>query len=133
MAGYAFPVGVANSDTGTATSVTVNISSSAYNVVLFTATQKTKVNSILTTNISGGILPVSILVNRGGLDLAIAKTRVLDTKYVVLPLVSGDTRTNDDPDQTIIEFTLQAGDVLKAACPVEDVINVTVNLTEGVK
>ena len=130
---YAYPVGVANSDTGTATSVTVNISSSAYNVIIFTATQKTKVNSILTTNISGGILPVKILVNRGGLDLEIAKTRVLNTKYVVLSLVSGDTRTMDDSDGTLTEFTLQVGDVLKASCPIEDVVNVTVNLTEGVK
>lgn len=131
--GYAYPVGVANSDTGTATSVTVNISSSAYNVIIFTATQKTKVNSILTTNISGGIVPVTIFVNRGGLDIAIAKVRPLSTKYVVLPIVSGDTRITDDQDDTIGEFILQTGDVLKAACPVEDIVNVTANLTEGVK
>ena len=133
MAGYAYPVGVSNSDTGTAKTVTASISSPDTAVSIFTATQKTKVNSILTTNISGGTLPVVILVNQGGDDLQIAKTRVLSTKYVSLSLVSGDTRVSESQDDTITEFVLQIGDVLKASCPVEDVINVTLNLTEGVK
>ena len=133
MAGYAYPVGVSNSDTGTAKTVTASISSPDTAVSIFTATQKTKVNSILTTNTSGGILPVVILVNQGGDDLQIAKTRVLSTKYVSLSLVSGDTRVSETQDDTITEFVLQVGDVLKASCPIEDVVNVTLNLTEGVK
>lgn len=132
MAGYAYPVG-ATADSGAAITVTNSISAANTAVAIFTATKKTKVTSILLTNLSGGVLPVNILVNQGGDDLVIAKARVLTTKYAGLSLVSGDTRTTDDQDDTITEFILQTGDVLKASCPIEDVVNVTLNLTEGVK
>lgn len=133
MPGYAYPVGVSSSDAGSAKTVTVSIDAANTAVTIFTATKKTKVNSVLATNISGGILPVKILVNQGNGNLELGKVRVLDTKYFSLPLVSADTRTMDDQDGTLTEFTLQVGDALKALCPVEDVVNVTLNLTEGVK
>jgi hypothetical protein len=69
----------------------------------------------------------------------LTSARVLTNKYLVLPLVSGDARVNDvsDPEVNLykvaIEFVLQVGDVVKASCPIEDVVNVTLNLTEGVK
>jgi hypothetical protein len=58
---------------------------------------------------------------------------------MVLPLVSGDTRvtpttvTESINDRMIItELILQTGDIIKAKCPIEDVIDVTLDLKEGV-
>jgi hypothetical protein len=57
-----------------------------------------------------------------------------------LPLVSGDSRVTPTTvnesinDRMIItELVLQVGDIVKAECPIEDVINVTLDLKEGVK
>jgi hypothetical protein len=33
----------------------------------------------------------------------------------------------------ITELVLQVGDIVKAECPIEDVINVTLDLKEGIK
>ena len=91
-----------------------------------------------------GILPVSLYVGRdvsGTITkFLVNKTRVLKTAYLVLPLVSGDTRVGEDGNPVSIgynkisnEITLQTGDKLYATCPFEDVIGLTINLEEGVR
>jgi hypothetical protein len=130
--GYAYPVG-ASASQGAAKTVTVSISSADTPVTIFTATQKTQVSSVLATNVSGGILPVTLLVNKGSGNTVVAKSRVLKTQYLVLELVSGDSRVAGYEDDTLTEFTMAAGDVLYASCPVTNAINITVNLGEGVK
>ena len=140
MPGYAYPVGAVNSDTGTATSVTAVIDAANDLVTIFTATQKTRVNAVLASNDLGTIVPVDLYVYRDSEDenYFFGKTRVLKSKYLVLPLVSGDSRVDElvaDPKANKIatEFVLQIGDALKASCPIADAVNVTANLTEGVK
>lgn len=142
MPGYAYPVGATESDTGTAKSVTVKASDVApASTTIFTATQKTRINSIFLANEYGTILPVNLYVYRtaGTTTSLIAQTRVLKTKYALQSLVSGDTRVGDlsdpqlDRNKMLTELVLQAGDILKANCPIEDVVSITVNMTEGVK
>jgi hypothetical protein len=141
MPGYAYPVGTV-AETGTAKSVTVQVTDKDPSATtLFTATSKTKVNSVLATNTYGTILPIKLYVYRAvnTSTFLLTSARVLTNKYLVLPLVSGDARVNDvaDPEVNLYkvatEFVLQTGDVVKASCPIEDVVNVTLNLTEGVK
>lgn len=140
MPGYAYPVGATTADTGTATSVTKQVTSANALVTIFTATSKTRVNSVLVSNAEGSILPVEIYIYRAedSEDYFIAKTRVLKSKYMILPLVSGDSRVDEvaiDPKANRIstEIVLQTGDAIKAKCPIENVINVTLDLKEGVK
>lgn len=142
MSGYAYPVGATESDTGTAKSVTKQITSANTLVSIFTATQKTRLNSVLVTNDLGTILPVELHIYRAvdTTNYLLTKTRVLKSRYMSLPLVSGDTRVTPTTvnesinDRMIItELVLQVGDVVKAECPIEDVINVTLELKEGVK
>jgi hypothetical protein len=141
MPGYAYPVGTV-AETGTAKSVTVQVTDKdPSSTVIFTAASKTKVNSVLATNTYGTILPVKLYVYRAAntSTFLLTSTRVLTTKYLVLPLVSGDTRVGDvsNPEVNLYpvatEFVLQTGDVLRASCPIEDEVNITANLTEGVK
>jgi hypothetical protein len=141
MPGYAYPVGTV-AETGTAKSVTVQVTDKDPSATtLFTATSKTKVSSVLATNTYGTILPIKLYVYRAAntATFLLTSARVLTNKYLVLPLVSGDARVNDvsDPEVNLYkvatEFVLQVGDVVKASCPIEDVVNVTLNLTEGVK
>jgi hypothetical protein len=140
--GYAYPVGAVNADTGTAKSVTKQITSANTLVSIFTATQKTRLNSVLVTNELGTILPVELHIYRAvdTTNYLLTKTRVLKSRYMSLPLVSGDSRVTPTTvnesinDRMIItEVVLQVGDIVKAECPIEDVINVTLDLTEGVK
>ena len=142
MPGYAYPVGATESDTGTAKSVTKQITSANALVSIFTATQKTRLNSVLVTNDLGTILPVELHIYRAAdtTNYLLTKTRVLKSRYMSLPLVSGDSRVTPTTvnesinDRMIItELVLQVGDVVKAECPIEDVINVTLDLKEGVK
>lgn len=142
MPGYAYPVGATTADTGTAKSVTGQITSDNALVTIFTATQKTRVNSVLVSNAEGTILPVDLYVYRDSdeNDYLLTKTRVLKSRYMVLPLVSGDTRVSPTSVQEsindrmiITEIVLQPGDAIKAMCPIEDVINVTLDLKEGIK
>lgn len=140
MAGYAYPVGATNSDTGTAKSVTDKLSTANTLIPIFTATAKTRVNSVLASNSLGTILPVEMHVFRTATSQNhfISKTRVLKSKYMVLPLVSGDNRVAEmavSPTSNKIdtEIVLQVGDVLKFKCPIENVINITVDLKEGIK
>ena len=142
MPGYAYPVGATEAETGTAKSVTGEITSANTLVTIFTATQKTRVNSALVSNEEGTILPVELYVYRASntTNYLLTKTRVLKSRYMVLPLVSGDTRVTPTTvnesinDRMIItEVVLQVGDAIKAKCPIEDVMNVTLELKEGIK
>jgi len=146
MPGYAYPVD-AVSAAGTAKSlsflVTDTVASSA--ATIFTATSKTRVSSIIAVHTGAsdaGILPVEVYVGRGNPTVKhlIAKNRVLKNNFIVLPVVSGDSRVGEDGDPTTIgynkvlpEFVLQTGDKLFAICPFEDVIQLHIELTEGVK
>jgi hypothetical protein len=146
MPGYAYPVD-AVSAAGTAKSLSflVTDASSSSATTIFTATSKTRVNSIVAVHTGSsdtGILPVEIYVGRGTPTTKhlIAKNRVLKNNFVVLPMVSGDSRVGEDGDPTSIgynkvlpEFVLQTGDKLYATCPFEDVIQIHIELTEGVK
>ena len=132
MPGYAYPVGATTAEYPAST-VTVGISIAVTPATIFTATKKTKIKSVLATNVSGGILPVTVFLNQGSGNKRVAKSRVLNTKYLVQELVSGDPRVSDNADETLAEFTMAVGDVLLASCPFADAINITVNLAEGVK
>lgn len=141
MPGYAYPVGAIEAETGTAKSVTKQITSANTLVTIFTATQKTRLNSVLVSNEEGTILPVDLHVYRAAdtANYLLTKTRVLKSRYMVLPLVSGDTRVSSTSVQEsindrmiITEVVLQVGDAINAKCPIEDVINVTLDLKEGI-
>jgi hypothetical protein len=141
MPGYAYPVGATEADTGTAKGVTGQITSANTLISIFTASSKTKVNSVLVSNTLGTILPVELYVYRTSdtTNYLLTKTRVLKSRYMSLPLVSGDSRVDSTTvnesinDRMIItELILQTGDIIKAKCPIEDVINVTLDLKEGV-
>lgn len=146
MPGYAYPVdAVASAGTAKSVSFLVTDTAASTATTIFTATTKTKVNSIVAVHTGAsdtGILPVSVYVGRGNPTVKhlISKNRVLKNNFVVLPIVSGDTRVGEDGDPTTIgynkvipEFVLQAGDKLYATCPFEDVIELHIELTEGVK
>jgi hypothetical protein len=142
MPGYAYPVGATTADTGTATSKTAQITSDDTLVTIFTATQKTRVNAILVSNELGTILPVDLYIYRDSdeNDYLISRTRVLKSRYMTLPLVSGDSRVSSTSvassvnDRMITtELVLEIGDAIKAKCPIEDVINVTLDVKEGIK
>jgi len=129
---YAYPVGVTASDVPS-TTVSTTLTVADLHTTLFTATQKTKVTAVLVTNNSFGTLPVLLYVNQGGVDKLISRTRVTNTNYLVVPLVSGDARIPSFEGEILTEFTLQVGDVLKASCPIGNKVEVTVNLSEGIK
>lgn len=133
MPGYAYPVGTTTTDYPAKTVVaTIDVASSATIanlVTVFTATAKTKVNSLLVTNLSGGILPVDIYVNTD----KITSVRVYKEAYAVLPLISGDTRISGTSVDILTEFFLAIGDTIEATSRVADVINISLYLSEGVK
>jgi hypothetical protein len=146
MPGYAYPVdAVASAGTAKSVSFLVTDTASSSATTIFTATSKTRVNSIVAVHTGGsdtGILPVEVYVGRGTPTVKhlIAKNRVLKNNFVVLPIVSGDSRVGEDGDPTtsgynkvLPEFILQTGDKLYATCPFEDVIQLHIELTEGVK
>jgi hypothetical protein len=145
--GYAYPVGA--SSTGSAKSINFLVTDKvpATATLIYTATSKTRVNSVLAVHTGAsdtGILPVSLYVGRDVSGTIVKhlvnKTRVLKTAYLVLPLVSGDSRVGEDGNPISIgynkisnELTLQTGEKLYATCPFEDVIGLTIELSEGVK
>jgi hypothetical protein len=145
--GYAYPVGA--SSTGSAKSINFLVTDKvpATATLIYTATSKTRVNSVLAVHTGAsdtGILPVSLYVGRDVSGTIVKhlvnKTRVLKTAYLVLPLVSGDSRVGEDGNPISIgynkisnEITLQTGEKLYATCPFEDVIGLTIELSEGVK
>jgi hypothetical protein len=148
MPGYAYPVD-AIASAGTAKSisflVTDKVASTA--TLIYTATSKTRINSVLAIHTGAsdtGILPIALYVGRDVSGTIVKhlvnKTRVLKTAYLVLPLVSGDSRVGEDGNPSSIgynkisnEITLQTGEKLYATCPFEDVIELTIELLEGVK
>ena len=93
----------------------------------------------MVSNSLGTILPVELYVYRTAdtTNYFVGKVRVLKSEYMVLRQVSGDTRVSDTAEsptanKTLTEIILQSGDIIKAKCPIEDVINVTLDLKEGV-
>jgi hypothetical protein len=139
--GYAYPVGASGS-TGTANSVTIALASANTKTTLWTAAQKTQINSVLISNTSMGILPVYLYVRKSGgsTDFQVFYKRILLEEYAVLPLVSGDGRTSNTEAalskngiNRLSEIILNTGDILKASCPVANAMNITVNFSEGVK
>ncbi len=139
MPGYANPIETVASQ-GSPKSVSFLINQTTAPTAFYTATTKTLVSSVLATNSYGSILPVKLYVYRD-LDeetYLTAESRVLKQKYIVQQLVSGDLRVDDSGDQqlnrykVITEFVLNVGDSLKATCPIEDEVVLTVTLKEGI-
>lgn len=142
---YAYPVGAVASGTAKGVSFLVTDTSATTATTIYTATSKTRVVSIAAVHTGAsdtGILPVEVYVGRGTptTKYLIAKNRVLKNNFIVLPIVSGDSRVGEDGDPTTIgynkvlpEFVLQTGDKLYATCPFEDVIQLHIELVEGVK
>jgi len=148
MPGYAYPVdAVASAGTSKSLSFLVTDTAASSATVIYTATSKTKVNSIVAVHTGAndtGILPVNVYVGR---DISgtvtkhlIAKNRVLKNNFVVLPVVSGDSRVGEDGNpissgynKVLPEFVLNVGDKLYATCPFEDIIELHIELSEGVK
>ena len=68
----------------------------------------------------------------------VTEVRVLNRKYLVQQLVSGDLRVDDKEDQVLdrykvaTDFVLNAGDQLMATCPITNAIVLTVSLEEGI-
>jgi hypothetical protein len=147
MPGYAYPVdAVASAGTAKSISFLVTDKVSSTATLIYTATSKTKVNSIVAVHTGGdtGILPVNVYVGR---DISgtvtkylIAKNRVLKNSFMVLPIVSGDSRVGEDGNpissgynKVLPEFVLNTGDKLYATCPFEDIITLHIDLSEGIK
>ena len=144
MPGYAYPVETAATQGGTSgslKSVSYLITETTAPTSFYTATTKTLVSSVLATNNYGSILPVSLYVYRDSDEetYLTAEARVLKQKYMVQQLVSGDSRVDDSGDQqlnkykVVTEFVLNVGDSLKATCPIEDEVVLTVTLKEGIQ
>jgi hypothetical protein len=149
MAGYAYPVGATTSEYPSKTINTTAISEfgahysgdgkgfiigSEANPV----TTKTRVNSIYLNNTTGGILPVELW--RGQIsDMSeynvVHSTRVLKTKFMLLPLVSEDVRVDgaSASEALLTEMVLAPGDYLAVFCPVDDAVIATANVSIGVK
>ncbi len=133
MPGYAYPVGATtDANAGSAGSETVVLTSTSP-ITLFTATTKTRINSVLLSNSYGSIVPVVIYLNDGS-NKVITTSRVLKNRYAVQPLVTGDNRIDDGVyDSPILtELVLNAGESLKASCRIANIITVNVTYTEGV-
>lgn len=132
MPGYAYPVGAADVNTGSAGSETVVLNSTSP-ITIFTATTKTRINSVLLSNSYGSIVPVVLYINDGS-NKTITTSRVLKNRYAVQSLVTGDSRIDDGVyDAPILtELVLNAGESLKASCRIANIITVNVTYTEGV-
>jgi hypothetical protein len=129
MPGYAYPVGADQATSGNPVSSSGDITSATTPVVIFTATSKTKITSVLVYNSYGTILPVNVFKKVGSTNNPLTQVRVLKSRYALQALVSGDSRVEStvlDRD-TITEVVLESGDSISASCPIEDVITVTVS------
>jgi hypothetical protein len=145
MPGYAYPVGATGGssavEAGSLKSINALVEDDATpTTALFTASTKTRVNSVLATNAYGSILPVKLYAYRDSSEetFLVTESRIFKSKYMVQRLISGDTRVDDKKEPQVdrykaaTEFVLQAGDSLMATCPIEDVITLTVTVSEGV-
>lgn len=127
------------SDKGFNKGVSALIDSTGF-VTVYTATLKTRLDSVLVSNQLGTIVPVEMYVTRDG-DLSptfVTKTRVLKTKYMTLPFAGNDVRVSDAPitetsNKVIAEIILQPNDEIAFKCPVDEAVTVTLNLREGIK
>lgn len=139
MPGYANPIETVASQ-GSPKSVSFLINQTTAPTAFYTATTKTKVSGVLAKNTLGTILPVKLYVYRDEEEetYLTSEVRVLNQKYLVQQLVSGDARVDDSQDQVLdrykvaADFVLNVGDQLKATCPIADAIVLTVNLEEGI-
>lgn len=128
MPGYAYPVGADTATSGTPITDSGVITSDTTPIVIFTATNRTKITSILVYNTYGTILPVTVYKKVGADNFPLVQTRVLKSRYALQALVSGDTRVESDvlDRDPVTEVVLEAGESISAACPIDDVITVTV-------
>ena len=139
MPGYANPVETTVSQ-GSPKSVSFLVNQTSAPTAFYTATTKTKVSAVLANNTLGTILPVKLYVYRDSNDTLypVTEVRVLNSKYLVQQLVSGDLRVDDKEDQFLdrykvaSDFVLNAGDQLRATCPIANAIVLTVSLEEGI-
>jgi hypothetical protein len=143
MPGYAYPVETAAGQgvtSGSLKSISFSVNETENPTQFYTATTKTKVLSVLANNTIGTILPVKLYVYRDATEseFLTSEVRVLNHKYLVQQLVSGDARVDDSQDQVLdrykvaADFVLNIGDKLMATCPIVDAVILTVSLEEGI-
>jgi hypothetical protein len=143
MPGYAYPVEAAAGQgvtSGSLKSISFSVNETENPTQFYTATTKTKVLSVLANNTLGTILPVKLYVYRDATEseFLTSEVRVLNHKYLVQQLVSGDARVDDSQDQVLdrykvaADFVLNIGDKLMATCPIVDAVILTVSLEEGI-
>jgi hypothetical protein len=147
MPGYAFPVGATTAEypsqtINTPASLTGEAWEDEVGIILGgelnPITTKVRVNSVYLNNLSGGILPVQLVrgqaQNMTEYDI-VHSTRVLKTKFMIFPMVTGDSRSDDiTATETMLnEIVLAPGDFLAVMCPFEDAIIATTNISIGVK
>ena len=140
MPGYAYPVETAVASQGSPKSVSFLVNQTTAPTAFYTATTKTKVSAVLAKNTLGTILPVKLYVYRDltESEFLTSEVRVLNHKYLVQQLVSGDARVDDSQDQVLdrykvaADFVLNIGDKLMATCPIADAVILTVSLEEGI-
>lgn len=144
MPGYAYPVGASAPEYPTFTINTLAVPEdelwvdNAGVIMSNEGETKIRVNTVYVTNLSGGILPIKLVRGQTS-DMTeydiIHSSRVFKTKFITLPLVSGDTRTGGDADGEAImtQFVLEPGDFLGAVCPLADSLSVTTTVEFGVK
>jgi hypothetical protein len=105
--------------------------------LLFTATKRTRVTSLIATNKEGGILPISLYVIDASEDQAyvLRNIRVFKSMPLVMELVDGDERTMTNLlDQVpLVELVLMPGDELYATTPINDSFDITLAVREGVR
>jgi hypothetical protein len=143
MPGYAYPIETAAGQgvtSGSLKSISFSVNETENPTQFYTATTKTKVLSVLANNTIGTILPVKLYVYRDSTEseFLTSEVRVLNHKYLVQQLVSGDARVDDSQDQVLdrykvaADFVLNIGDKLMATCPIADAVILTVSLEEGI-
>lgn len=139
MPGYAVEPTALAAESGSIKTVSFVLTDEEEFETIFTADAKTKIVSILFTNVSGGTLPVSLNVTKGVTPFTttaiVSKFRVHKRRYALQALVSGDTRVEEEitgDGLTLTEFVLDADDVLKGYCPVANAVHVHVTYLEGV-
>ena len=150
MAGYAYPVGASTTEYPAKTINTMAISEfgthysgDGQGFILGSdanpVTVKTRINSIYLNNLSGGILPVQLwrgqISDMREYDI-IHSTRVQKTKFMLLPLLSEDTRIAGETasaNPLMSEIVLAPGDYLAVFCPVDGAVTATANVSIGVK
>lgn len=127
-----------NSGAGTGQSRGVHVADiGSTGTLLFTAAKRSRVTNLVASNKEGGILPISLYVVNADEDevYVIRNTRVFKSKPLVMELVDGDERTDNNLlDQvSLSELVLQPGDELYAITPINGSFDVTLTVREGVR